>query len=195
MEEISLSISSSISELQLDRGVAEAGRVVAAAGNELNARVESLSGRTGRALDTLTDQLGLYQGPYSFGCVGRGGADLRATCLGAGATCLGARRTPPPCVAARQQGVGQEGEEPVGTELKGEGLRLQGEGAAGEEREAQVEEPASFPGGAAPSMRDVVEGAAGLVGVLQQDGIAQGELLSGKVRGWAAAGLEFARKR
>ena len=83
----------------------------------------------------------------------------------------------------------------MGTELKGEGLRLQGEGGDGEEREAQAEEPASFPGGAAPSMRDVAEGAAGLVGVLQQDGIAQGELLSGKVRGWAAAGLEFARKR
>ena len=78
----------------------------------------------------------------------------------------------------------------MGTELKGEGLGLQGE-----EHEAQAAEPASFPGGAAPSMRDMVEGAAGLVGVLQQDGLAQGELLSGKVRGWAAAGLEFARKR
>ena len=164
---------------------------MAAAGSELNAQVESLGGRTGRALDTLTDQLGLYQGPYSFGCVSRGGAGLRATCLGGGATCLGARRTPPPCVAARQQELGQEGEEAIGTELKGEGL--QGKGAEAEEHVGG--EPASFPGGAAPSMRDMVEGAAGLVGVLQQDGLAQGELLSGKLRGWAAAGLEFARTR
>ena len=170
MEEISISISSSISELQLDRGVAEAGRAVAAAGSELNAQVESLGGRTGRALDTLTDQLGLYQGPYSFGCVSRGGADLRATCFGGGATCLGARRTPPPCVAARQQGLGQEGEEPMETELKREGLGLQREGAEGEEHEAQAAEPASFPGGAAPSMRDMVEGAAGLVGARAEEG-------------------------
>ena len=184
VEEISISIS----RLQLDRGVAEAGRAVAAAGSELNAQVESLGGRTGRALDTLTDQWGsleLYPGPYSFGCVGRGSAELRESCLGGGATCLGARvpppcrraatavpplQQPPPCGAARQ-----EGEELTGTELKGEGL--QGEGLRGEEREAQAAEvrpgievdgePAGFPGGAAPTtVRDMVEGAAGLVGAL-----------------------------